>query len=133
MLRRSALEKWLDSDNTGPTFAAIKPYMSTMFPDSRSSNNRPHNLAGFDDDFSDFVLAPAPAPETTYTTSKGLIGEVDSETSRDQDPNDPEDELLSDDFLPTDQEILITSHRIFGPRLPSQRASSSKSGPKGRR
>ena len=128
-----ALEKWLDSDDTGPTVAPIKPPMYTIPPDSCSSNDQPHNPAGFDDDFSDFVLAPAPAPEATYTTSKGPIGEVDYETKRNQDPNDPNDELFSDDFLSTDQEILIESHRIFGPLLPSQRASSSKSGPKGRR
>ena len=123
-----ALEKWLDSDDTEPTVAPVKPPMSAIFPDSYSSNNQPHNPAGFEDDFSDFVSAPSPAPETTGTTSKGPIDEVVSETERKQDPNDPEDDLFSDDFFPTDQEILVTSHRIFGPLLPSQRASSSKSG-----
>jgi len=116
-----ALEKWLDSDDT---VAPVKLPTSTTLPDSSSSSCQPRISAGFDDDFSDFVSAPAPA--TTDTTSKSLAGEVTPEPEYDQDRNDPEDDLFSDDFFPTDQEILMTSHRIFGPLIPSQRASSSR-------
>jgi len=85
--------------------------------DSTTSSYQSRTLAGFDDDFSDFVSAPAPA-----TTAREVIPEI----VYDQDHNDPEDDLFSDDFFPTDQEILTTSHRIFGPLLPSQRACSSR-------
>ena len=70
-----ALEKWLDPDDTWPTVVApINPLIPTMLPDSRSSNNQPHNTAGFDDDFFNFVSAPAPAPvpETIGATCKGV-------------------------------------------------------------
>ena len=75
-----------------------------------------------------FVSTPAPVPETTGSTSNGPMGEVFSEAERNQEANDPEDELFSNDFFPTDQEVLIASHRMFGPLLPSQRENSSKSG-----
>jgi hypothetical protein len=121
-----ALERWLSSDDPGPTNAPVKPTTPTVTSDS-SSNGQPHNLAGFDDDFTDFVSAPAPAPATTGITPKGLASDVVHEKASGQARNDPEDDLFSDDFLPTDQEILMTSHRIFGPVLPSQRGSSSAS------
>ena len=119
-----ALEKWLDSDDPGPIITPIKPPTSTMLPDSSSPNGEPHDTAGFDDDFSDFVSAPAPAPETTGTTSTTPTSELVPEAGWNQVCDDPEDDLFNDDFLPTDQEILMTSRRIFGPNLPSQRASS---------
>ena len=119
-----ALEKWLDSDDLGLTVTPVKPPTSTMPPNSSSSNGEPHDLAGFDDDFSDFVSAPTPAPATTDTTSKIPTSEVVSETGWNQVCGDPEDDFFGDDFFPTDQEILMTSRRIFGPNLPSQRASS---------
>ena len=122
-----ALEKWLDPDDLGSTATPVKPPTSTTLSHSSSSNGQPHDPAGFDDDFSDFVSAPAPVPETTNTTPKNSTSEVISDTGCDQDRDDPEDELFSDDFFPTDQEILMTSHRIFGPHLPSQRAGSSRS------
>jgi hypothetical protein len=122
-----ALERWLDSDDPGPIITPTKPSASTILPNSSSSNGEPHDAAGFDDDFSDFVSAPASAPATTGTTSESPSSEVGSETGWNQVGDDPEDDLFSDDFFPTDQEIFMTSHRIFGPHLPSQRASSSRS------
>lgn len=122
-----ALEKWLDSDDFSSTATPVKPPTSTILPKSSCSNDQPHDPARFDDDFSDFVSAPALVPETTNTTSKNPISEVISETGCTQDHDDPEDDLFSDDFFPTDREILMTSHRIFGPHLPSQRAGSSRS------
>ena len=120
-----ALEKWLDS---GDSAAPVKVPTFTMPPDLSSSSSQPRTPAGFDDDFSDFVSAPAPAPAspTTESVSKSRVGEAPPEATYDQDHNDPEDDLFSGDFFPTDQEILMTSHRIFGPLLPSQRASSSR-------
>ena len=122
-----ALEKWLDSDDFGSTATPVKPPASTTLPNSSSSNGQPHDPARFDDDFSDFVSAPVPVPETTDTTSKNSTSEVISETGSSQDRDDLEDELFNDDFFPTDQEILMTSIRIFGPHFPSQRAGSSRS------
>lgn len=119
-----ALEKWLDSGDSGHTVAPVKLPTFTMPPDLSSSSSQPCTPAGFDDDFSDFVSAPA--PPSTDSVSKSLVGEVPPEATYDQDHNDPEDDLFSRDFFPTDQEILMTSHRIFGPLLPSQRASSSR-------
>ena len=121
-----ALEKWLDSDDTGPIVAPVKLPTSKMLLDSSSTSSQPRTPAGFDDDFSDFVSASSPAPAITDTTSKSLIGEVIPETEYDQDGTELEDDLFGDDFFPTGQEILITSHQIFGPLLPSQRASSSR-------
>ena len=127
LTEKIALEKWFDSDDSGPTIASYQPPTSTLLPDSSSSNGQPHNPTGFDDDFSDFVSAPTSAFATTDTTSESLADEAISETEDDQYPNDPEDDLFGDDFFPTDQEILMTSHRIFDPHLPSQRANSSRS------
>ena len=121
-----ALEKWLDSDDFWSAAAPTKPPTSTILPNSSSSNGQPHDPARFDDDFSDFVSAPASVSETTNTASKKPTSEVISETGSNQDRDDPEDDLFSDDFFPTDREILMTSHRIFGPHLPSQRAGSSR-------
>jgi hypothetical protein len=120
-----ALEKWLDSDDSWPTVAPVEPYMSAVPLDSSSSKGQEHTQAAFDDDFSDFVSAPSQAFVTPDATSKSLADDADSETEYNHDRGDPEDDLFSDDFFPTDQEILVTSHRIFGPLLPSQRASSS--------
>jgi len=125
LAEKIALEKWLDSDDIGPTVTPLKPSTYTVLPDSSPSNGQPQDLAGFDDDFSDFVSAPASAPETTDTTFKNPTSEDETECNQVRD--DPEDDLFSEEFFPTDQEILMTSHRVFGPHLPSQRASSSKS------
>lgn len=115
-----ALETWLDSDDSVPIIAPDKSPTSTLIPDP-TSNGPSHTPAGFEDDFSDFVSAPASAFER-------LADEEGAETGRSQDHKDAEDDdVFSDDFFPTDQEILTTSHRIFGPLLPSQRASSSLS------
>jgi len=122
-----ALEKWLDSDDSGPITTPTKPTTPANLPNSSSSSGEPHDPAGFDDDFSDFVSAPVSAPAITDTTSKIPTNEGDSEIGWNRVHNDPEDELFSDDFFPTDQEIFMTSHRIFGPHLPSQRAKSSRS------
>jgi len=79
---------------------------------------------GFDDDFADFVSAPAPATETSkqFSTepapaaSKSLDSEaeepqeeVEFHTAEDEDYK----ELLDED-MPSKEEILLASQRIFG-------------------
>jgi hypothetical protein len=116
-----ALEKWLDSDDSWPTVLPVELPTSTTPPGLSSPTGQPHDPAGFDDDFSDFISAPALAPETTDTTSEIPASGVVSETERNQGHDDLEDDLFNDDLFPTDQEILMTSHQIFGHHLPSQR------------
>ena len=82
---------------------------------------------GFDDDFADFVSAPAPANETSTQPSTEPV--LPASKTSDSEPEEPQEEVefhtaededykeLLDEDMPSTDEILLTSQRIFGQSL----------------
>ncbi|PVF97676.1 hypothetical protein CPB86DRAFT_785630 [Serendipita vermifera] len=111
---KAALETWLESDDPWP--------------------KRTTDTAGgltFDDDFTDFVSAPRDSTATTPApiTPKEATGNKveDGEKVHDEDeadfefrPDEDDYRELLDDEMPSAQEILMTSQRLFGRSLASQ-------------
>lgn len=88
--------------------------------------------AGFDDDFADFVSAPTPVDTTTIASSNSKAADVPPSKESGLETAQPEEEHevvdfqtaededykeLLDEDMPSTDEILLTSQRIFGQSL----------------
>lgn len=124
---KQKLQAWLDSDDDPWPKRPTEP---GKVPDDGSSNSNPNPArATFDDDFTEFVSAPVnPNVEVNTNPHKEHVSDDDEDEDKfhfeDEDSGYKE---LFDDGMPTNEEILLTSQRIFGPAL----AESGKKGEPG--
>ncbi|TDL22180.1 hypothetical protein BD410DRAFT_839981 [Rickenella mellea] len=119
------LERWLEEDDTNTRvhsndddpWRAIPSIMTPIIAISLSSDSVPEHptptKSGFDDDFSDYVSAPATLqPMNTGASYSSLhsLSDVDEFTARSD--AEMEDAELDDD-LPSREEIKTATERIF--------------------
>jgi hypothetical protein len=117
---KATLEAWLESDDPWP---------------KRTADTT--NVLTFDDDFTDFVSAPhdpTTATPTVATPSDANDDKIDHNRKGDDDdgsdfefrPEEDDYRELLDDEMPSAQEILMTSQRLFGRSLASQAAEGEE-------
>lgn len=126
---KQQLEAWLDSDDPWPKRNPQDKPKADGDNQGDPSLPNPKLPDAFDDDFTEFVSAPANS--APHKTIPDPLVDSDPQASSDEEEKfhfDDEDEYkeLFDEEMPTSEEIMLTSQRIFGPAYASREKAEPK-------